>query len=547
MNWKTSGGIGMVAAASLLALTACGKPSTGGAAASGSLDLITTPPATAAVKQVTWALPYGEPASLHWLKALAFSDSTVLANLCEGLTRTTPNLGTELALAESVKRPNGTTIVYELRQGVTFTNGDPLTPEDVVFSLEQNLSPTVGSFWAEWFKNVKSIKATGAREVTITLSQPDAAFEEFLATAGGAIVQKKYAQAKGAAYGTASGGVMCTGPYTLDHWTSGSEIVLTANPHYWDTAHQPKVGRINFKFITNATTLADGLRAGEIDGTFELPFGAIGTLRSSGVGQVYLGKSLGYTSLEFTGKRGPANDVRVRQALSLAMDREALAKVVFHGAAQPIKSLFFPSTWGYGTGTYEKAYHALTGSTKADLEKAKQLVTQTGATAEMTVLSNADDPTAKQLAAYLKSQAESVGLKIKLTELPAAQWIAAEFDPKRLNAYDITITTTGYLDVPDPIEWGVYTLSKGGIFNPSNYDNADVNRWIEQARAAADPDVRAQLMTKVQQQAYGTDFASVPLVNTASALFLSKKLSGVPVSLNAHLYYPWARDLGGVR
>jgi peptide/nickel transport system substrate-binding protein len=511
-----------------------------------TLDEITSPAASGTIENITWALPYGEPTSLHWLKALAFSDSTVLANLCEGLTRMTPDFGSELALARSIDRPDDKTYVIELREGVKFSNGDPLTPDDVVYSLSQNLDPAVGSFWAEWFKNVSSIKATGPQQVTVALSRPDAAFEQFLATAGGAIVQKRYALDKGADYGTARGGVMCTGPYTLNHWTPGREIVLAANPTYWDTDHRPKIGQITFPFITNANTLADGLRTGGIDGTFELPYDTIQTLRSSGAGNVYLGKSLGYNSLEFTGKQGPANDVRIRKALSLAMDRESLAKVVYHGAAQPIKSLFFPTTWGYGADTFRSAYDALDVPPGADLGRARELVNEVGATSVMTVLLNADDPTAKQLAAYVKTQAESIGLKVELTELPAAQWIATAFDTERQKAYDLTVSTTGYLDVPDPIEWGVYTLSVGGAFNPSGYHNADVNSWIEQARATPDPKARAALMAKVQTQAYGTDFASVGLVNTASAVFLNKRISGTPVSLNAHFYYPWARDLGGV-
>lgn len=541
------GGTALLIAGTLLLVgTGCGGSGSEAGKNSEQLDQTTSPAASGEVDSIMWALPYGEPKSLHWLKAVAFSDSTVLSNLCEGLTRMTPDFGTELAVARSIDRPDDVTYVVELRKNVTFTNGDPLTTDDVVYSLSQNLDPDVGSFWAEWFKNVKSIEATGPLEVTIRLARPDAAFEQFLATAGGAIVQEQFAEDRGASYGTAAGGVMCTGPYSLEKWTSGSEIVLSANPDYWDTEHRPKVDEITFKFITNATTLTNGLRTGEIDGAFEVPYGSIQSLRSSGAGTVYLGKSLGYSSLEFTAKEGAASDVRIREALSSALDRESIADTIFHGAAQPIKSLFFPSTWGYAKDTYQSAYDDLDIPLQADLERAKQLVNEAGSTEKMTALSNADDPAAKELAAYVKTQAEKIGLKVELAELPAGQFIATAFDPERQKAYDFTLSTTGYLDVPDPIEWGEYTLSAGGVFNPSNYDNADVTSWIDEARATADPEARAGLMAKVQEQAYGTDYASVALVNTASVAFLNKRISGTPVSLNAHFYYPWARDLGGV-
>ncbi|CAN5626405.1 ABC transporter substrate-binding protein [soil metagenome] len=538
-TWLTS------AVCATLLVTSCGgepKPTTG-----LELGQTVSPAATGTVDKIVWALPYGEPTSLHWLKALAYSDSTVLSNLCEGLTRLTPTFGTEMALASSIDRPNDSTYVIALRDGIFFSNGAPVTPDDVVYSLSQNLDPAVGSFWAEWFKNVASIRATGPRQVTIAMSKPDAAFEEFLSTAGGAIVQKAYAESRGEDYGTARGGVMCTGPYTLDRWTPGSEIVLKANPDYWDTTHRPKVAEIDFQFITNATTIADGLRTGGIDGTFELPYESIQTLRTSGAGNVYLGKSLGYTSLEFTSKPGPTKDVRIREALALALDRTAIANVIFRGAAEPIKSPYFPSTWGYGQDTYQQSYDSLDVPITADLERAKQLVKEVGPTPELVALSNADDPTAKQLAAYLKTQAEQIGLTVELTELPAAQWIATAFDNERQKAYDITVATTNYLDVPDPIEWAEYTLRTGGTFNPGVYDNADVNGWIEQARATADPKARAALIGKVQEQAYGKDFAAIALANTASVVFLNHRISGTPVSLNAHFYYPWARDLGGTQ
>ena len=535
----------------LVAAGCSGRPVTSASSAPLPLDVTTTPAAAGQMDRVTWALPYGEPRTLSWLASSAFSENTVLSNLCEGLLRVTPDLGYEPALASSVTTSDNTTYVATLRPGVQFSNGDPVTTDDVIYSLSAHLDPARGSFWVEWVKNVKSITATGPAQVTITLRKPDTTFDKFLATSGAAIVQKRYVEAKGTQYGTASGGVMCTGPYQLKAWTPGYDLALSRNDNYWDTAHRPKVATIDFKFITNSTTLSNGLQSGEIDGTYELPPGAITRLRSLPVGKVYLGKSLAYATVEFTSKPGPTADPRIRRALSLILDRAAIARVIFHGAAAPIKSSYFPATWGYGAQTYQRHYQSLPEASGTDLAEAARLVAESsrgsGGIAPMTLLSNADDPVAKQLSAYLKSQAQVIGLRVDIVEMPAAQWVITGFDKERQKAYDLFPSMLNYQDFPDPINPAEYTLVPGGVFNSSGYHNPAVRQWIDQARAEPDPDKRAALMTKVQNQAYQIDTVAIPLVNYASVLFMNDRITGAPASLNAHLFYPWARDLGATR
>jgi peptide/nickel transport system substrate-binding protein len=531
------------AATATLALSAC----TGGGGGGGTdvPDEWTTSTAAAAgpVDEVAWNLPYGEPVTLHWLRSAGFSESTVLSTLCESLLRVTPEFGYEPGLA-TVEQPDDTTYVYTLQDGVVFSNGDPVTADDVVYSLSQNLDYESGSFWSGNFGNVESITATGDREVTVQLTQPDALFNQIMATSGAIVVQQSFLKAAGEAYGTSQGGVMCTGPFQLDEWVPGDSIRVSANPNYWDAAHQPQAGAIDFSFVTNAATLTDALRTGEIDGSYEVPFTAITTLSGSDAGTLTFGTSLSFAEIVFFSPDGVGVGPDVRRALSLAIDREAVAESIFNGAARPIWSPFFESIWGEAADVYKAGYDALGGQAGADLDAARDLVEGADPGRSLRLLSNADDPAAKALAAYIKSQAGEIGLDVELVELPAAQYIAVAFDPERQLEYDMSVGTTSYIDIADPTYWAGLVFASSGYFNGLRYNDPEVDSWILEAQGTLDPVARAEIMVQVQERVYGEDQITVPIVQIASVQFMNSRITGANPTLNAHFYYPWARDLG---
>jgi peptide/nickel transport system substrate-binding protein len=546
-----------LAAASLAAaaLSACGSSSnsspagssTSAAAATGSSWVTTTPAGSGSLTKVTWDLPFGEPSTLDYTQAAAPSENTPLANICEGLLRVDPDGSIAPSLAESYSHPTPTIYIYKLRPGVKFTDGHPLTPADVVYSLERNQNPKVASFWGPWYDNVKTIAPDGAHAVKVTLTKPDAAFNEFLSTAGGVVVEKAYAEKAGTSFGTAKGGVMCTGPYILKKWSPGSEIVTVRNPHYWDTSHEPKVAEIDYKFITNASTLADALKSGEIDGTFETPISAVPELEHSSVGKLYIGKGTEFSSMLFTAKPGPVQDVRVREALSLMLDRPAIAKTIYHGTASPINSMAFPTSWGYGQSVYRKAYGAMPDLSRPDPAKAKQLLSKVGKIRTLSVLLSSDDVVAQQLGLYVQSEAKQLGINVKLVTLPPAQFIAASFDPKQQKHYDMLINDSGYFDVPDPLEMALYMLTPDQPFNTFGYNNPTVTKEVTQARGVTNPTQRAKLIAAAWTQGEGKDWVISPIVNFGERLFMNKRLTGSPVSMPSVLYYPWAASLAATK
>ncbi len=162
-----------------------------------------------------------------------------------------------------------------------------MTADDVVFSLQRQVNPDTGSYWGVWFQNVASVTKTGPMQVTVQLKSPDVLFGQMMATPAGAVVQKAYVETKGKDYGTAGGGVMCTGPYELTKWSTGAGITITARDDYWDAALKPKVKTVSFTFVRDPATVTNGLLTGSIDGTWTTPISGLTQLKAGANGKVW--------------------------------------------------------------------------------------------------------------------------------------------------------------------------------------------------------------------------------------------------------------------
>lgn len=506
---------------------------------------ITTPAATGTVDQVTWALPYGEPTTIDPAKTGDFSSNSVVTNLCESLLQIQPDFSTKPGLAESVDQPDPTTIVFTLRDGVSFWDGQPLTADDVVYSLERNTDPAVQGINAGAFTFVKSISASGANKVTIKLKRPDNALLPVLSGVAGAISEKAFTTKAGKAYGTPSGGLMCTGPFKLDKWTSGESVAISANDKYWDAELKPKVQHLTFKFIPDNSTLTSALLSGEVDGTYEAPVGSRSALSKSSQGKLYMGPSSASVSFGPTTDSGPAADPRIRQALDLAIDKEAFVKNVLRGAGEPLKTFTPPFVYegSEQKAIYQAGYDALRDNSKPDLEKAKQLVAEVGAESKqpMTIVIGAGNQLVLQVATIVQAAGKSLGLNMKIKQLQATQFAALFYDASLRKGYDF-VATTGYMETPSVLTYAPLFAIKGGLFNWSGYSNPTATKELIAAQSAATPEEEAEHFVKAQA-AYGPDDLQVSLAVSYELLFMNKRITGAPSSF-AYISSPWAARLG---
>jgi peptide/nickel transport system substrate-binding protein len=503
----------------------------------------TTPAPTKTVAQVTWDEPYGEPPSLDPLKDYGIPENTVLANVCDALLRTGPDLKLQPGLATSWTHTSPTTWVFKIRQGVHFWDGTPLTPADVVYSIDRQLNPALGTFYTAWVADIKSVAQTGSDEVTLTTKVPDVIVAQMMASGLGTIVEKAYAEKKGSAYGTPAGGIMCTGPFELKSWQPGQQIVLTRNPHYWDAELEPKVGTLTFKFITDPTTLADALQSGAIDGSYEVPVKAVEQLRS--VGNIYYGLSTNQGIFQPIQAKGLDTNVKVREALSLAIDREGIAKTIFQGLAVPERAAVPPDSFSYATSLYHSWYESVPTPAAPDLEAARKLVREAGSPKEtMTIGIQQGDAQSLAVAEAIQSAAAQIGLNMKIKTLPTAQYVELVFSAKARAGIDWTTGNNNYIDQAEPLQVLYYWGRSNSPYNLDGFANPEVDSLFAQARAQDDPEARAKLAIKALSL-WVKPVNNIPLYVAPQRLFMNRSITGAPPSFSTFLYYPWAAELGG--
>jgi peptide/nickel transport system substrate-binding protein len=540
--------VGLSAPALAAILAACGGSSSGSSGTNGTTTAtqvgttVTTPAPTGELDQLKWGLFY-EPGPLDWIYCYNYEENTVVTNITESLMRLTPQLLIEPGLAESHSAPDNLTNVYTIRQGVKFHDGTPMTTADVVFSMKRHLNPA--SYWAFAYFNVKSIEQTGTWEVTVHMKRPDVIFPGLMATPAGGVGPQAYVTAKGKNYGTAKAGPVGTGPFKFTSWNPGSNITISRNDSYWDTAHAPKTKSVVFSFIPEESTMTTGLLSGEIDGAYHTPYSGLSQLRSSSVGTLYLGKSMLFTVIYVSTTTGPLANSNVLKALLMATDRQALASTVYSGAANPLPSTMTPlDQWGYAQSQAAAAYHKLPPPV-LDLAGAKKLMQGVDTSGTFVIATRASFQRYINIASIVQDAGKKLGLNIQIKPVNPNDYGNLFFSDSARKGIDLFISEN-YADIPEPLETLYITVTpqpaNALTYNYNDYNNPPVTSDLRKAVAEPDPSKRASLIIDAQSL-LANQPATLPLASPAVPLFLNKRATGAPASF-CYLYYPWARDVG---
>ncbi|MEG1451448.1 ABC transporter substrate-binding protein [Brevundimonas sp.] len=405
--------------------------------------------------------------------AAAAIDEVVYANLFEGLTRLTPNGTVAPSLAEDWNvSPDGLSWTFRLKHGVTFSDGTPFNAGIVRFSLMRIVADGSTNAQKALFAPIRAVDVVDDHTVNIHLSRPVANLPYLLAWGDASMVSP----ASAATNGTAPVG---TGPYRLGRWQRGGELELVRRDDYWGRA--PQIRQLIFRFIGDPAAAFAAVRAGDVDAFPNYPAPeTLQELKRDPSLVVTQGLSEGKVIMAMNNARAPFNDIRVRRALSYAIDRQAIIDGAMFGFGQPIGSHYSRQADGYVD---------LTGRYPHDVAKARQLLTEAGYPNGLDVtLRIPPRPYARRSAEVLVAQLAAANVRVKVETLEWAQWLDQVFGRKQ---FDLTI-----VEHVEPMDYDIYGR-KDYYFG---YNNPAFDALLAAVNAAPDEATRLSLLGDLQRK-----------------------------------------------
>lgn len=444
----------------------------------------TTPSGSGAGGSTSGALTWGkavEVVDLDPQTSYSAADGEILNRVYEPLVTVDNDLKPIPALATSWKRPSPTTYVFTLRKGVTWSNGRPLSVDDVVGSLERIIDPKTGSLSAS-FLPIASVKAVGSDQVEVNLRTPSNSFLAALAATASAILPIKELDS-----GTfdPKKELLGTGPYVSKSHVAGESWDLVSNKNYWGA--KPKVSELRVKILTNDTARIAALRDGSIDFTsFSNPDAPTLLKGVSGV-KAHVQPTADYYRADVNAISSPFSDPRLRQALALAIGRKEIGTTALGGTGTPVVAAAPP---GLPVGCQEGQIPFA----KPDLERAKKLVAEAGgASKQVTILAANSDAGYAAIAQVLQQQLTAVGFNVKIETLENGVWLNRVFtaNPAR---FDLSISWfAGYAD-PGMV-LGYWNPSASGFNKAWMPDNPALDKAIVESNEVTGDARKAALQT----------------------------------------------------
>ena len=489
------------------------------------------------IDEVTWALP-DLPDVLFFPHAWNTNTGGIVSLAQEGLLAFDDNLALTPGVAESWEQVDDVTYIYRLREGVTFHDGSPVTAEDVVYSMLWHLNPDSGSQLTAFYGSVDSIEATGEREITVKLKNPDVQFQYTPAHMSGFIMKKAQLEAHPDDYGTPDVLPIGTGPYKIVEFVPDERVVLEAHEGYWGTP--PPAKRITILGIVDQQTRLLAMRNGDLDGTFDVSISDIDQWKALDGVDVVTAPSLGVILLTLDQKTPPLDNVHVRRAIAHSLDRAGLVEALLKGNGAPAVALNPPEMWAGVLSLDEtKAFYSTLNPYEFDLEKAKAEMKASGASGfEVTVSAPASDPYMVSILLSLSENLKSLGITLNVQEVDTTQWLDVYFAHENLGIQMMSY----FPDFADPANYPFLffdsnNAAKDGL-NGSNYVNPKMDALLSDALQKSDPAARAEALKQVFQTS-NEDVVVLPVFwpDSAMAIRSDYKLDGY----SAFWYnIPWA-------
>lgn len=485
------------AAALALSISACASPS-GNDSGNG----------TGAEQPLRVAYPQ-DVSSLDPIRGNAGTDHAILWTMYDTLINWDPQtLEPTPGLAESWDLSDPNVLALTLRQGVTFQDGTPFDAEAVKYNLERaaseesNIKTDVAS--------IASVEVVDANRVNINLTAPNSALLLILTDRAGMMVSPTAAEQNA---GDLSLNPVGAGGWSFVEWRRGASVTVERYEDYWD-ASAVRAPQIVFSVITDPTTRVTALNSGQQDFVVDVPPSNAQALESSNSAKLVQSSRVLIAQIYLNDAKPEISDVRVRQALSLAVNREEILKTGYFGYGSVANEWMPADHWANAGEKYEY-----------DPEKAKQLLAEAGVSNLSFTLALTQDPNWIRVGEILKAQWAEIGVTIDISPVENTQGSTDHFADGKTVAW-----MANWTGRPDPSQTFLSLFGKEGYFNAGRVDFPGLQAAVDAANAATEQDDRAAAFKEAAAVVYD-QVPAIPLVFADLLVGMSNKVEGYQPNL----------------
>ena len=441
-----------------------------------------------------------EPPHLDPTSAAAGAiDSVLYSNVFEGLTRFGPDGSVNPGLAQSWEiSDDGLVYTFHLAEGVKFHDGSAMDAEDVKFSLDRIGAEDSANAQKALYSAISEVIVVDPMTVEVKLSEPNGTLIFNMAWGDAVIVAPESIE-------NIKQQPVGTGAFKFTNWVQGDNITLEKNAEYWGTP--AKLDKVTFKFISDPTAAFAAVMAEDVDvfAGFPAPEN-LPQFEADARFQVIVGNTEGETILSTNNKMPPLDNVKVREAIAHAIDRQAIIDGAMFGLGTPIGTHFAP---------HHPDYVDLTGMSEYDPEKAKALLAEAGYPDGFKTTLKLPPPSyARRGGEIIAAQLRAVGIDAEISNLEWAQWLEQVFKGK-----DFGLTIVSHTE---PMDIGIYARPDYYF----QYDNPAFQELNSKLEVEADAEARSQLLGQMQRM-IAEDYVNGYLFQLATPTVAKKGVTGL--------------------